>query len=77
LGRSDRFDLNFLCFIDTSVLDVLRRPLEFTAYHFNRCFDLRTLVARLIVDVARCGPVEEKVVRVDAVLRHVTNQVGA
>lgn len=33
------------------------------AYRFNRRFDLRGLVARLIVDVARCAPVTETVVR--------------
>ena len=32
LGRSDRFDLNVFCFINTSVLDVLRRRVEFTQY---------------------------------------------
>lgn len=33
------------------------------AYRFNRRFDLRGLVARLIVDVARCKPAQETVVR--------------
>jgi hypothetical protein len=33
------------------------------AYRFNRRFDLRGLVATLIVDVARCKPMPEKVVR--------------
>lgn len=33
------------------------------AYRFNRRFDLRGLVARMIVDVARCAPVKEAVVR--------------
>jgi hypothetical protein len=33
------------------------------AYRFNRRFDLRGLLATLIVDVARCKPVPEKVVR--------------
>ena len=33
------------------------------AYRFNRRFDLRGLVARLIVDVARCAPLKESVVR--------------
>jgi transposase-like protein len=33
------------------------------AYRFNRRFDLRGLVARLIVDVARCTPAKESVVR--------------
>jgi hypothetical protein len=33
------------------------------AHRFNRCFDLRGLVARLFVDVARCAPVKEVVVR--------------
>ena len=33
------------------------------AYRFNRRFDLRDLVARLIVDVARCAPLKESVVR--------------
>ena len=32
LSRSDRFALNFFCFINTSVLDVSRRRLEFTQY---------------------------------------------
>ena len=36
------------------------------AYRFNRRFDLRGLVSRLIVDVARCAPVMEKVVRQQA-----------
>ena len=36
---------------------------------FNRCFHLRTLVARLIVDVARCGPVKEKGIRAHAEAR--------
>lgn len=36
------------------------------AYRFNRRFDLCALVARLIVDVARCGPAKEKVVRAQA-----------
>ena len=29
-------------------------------------FDLRTLIARLIVDVSRCGPIPEKLVRAQA-----------
>jgi hypothetical protein len=33
------------------------------AYRFNRRFDLRGLVAGLIVDVARTKPVPERVVR--------------
>lgn len=33
------------------------------AYRFNRRFDLRGLVARLIVDVARCKPAQKTVVR--------------
>jgi hypothetical protein len=33
------------------------------AYRFNRRFDLRGLVATLIVDVARGKPVSEKMVR--------------
>ena len=36
------------------------------AYRFNRRFDLRDLVARLIVDVARSKPVKETVVRAHA-----------
>ena len=36
------------------------------AYRFNRRFDLRGLVARLIVDVARCTPAKESVVRAHA-----------
>ena len=36
------------------------------AYRFNRRFDLHTLVARLIVDVARCGPIPKRVVRAQA-----------
>ena len=36
------------------------------AYRFNHRFDLRTLVARLIVDVSRCGPITEKLVRAQA-----------
>jgi hypothetical protein len=33
------------------------------AYRFNRRFDLRDRVARLIVDVSRCVPFKESVVR--------------
>lgn len=33
------------------------------AYRFNRRFDLRGLVARLVIDVARCKPIKEKAVR--------------
>jgi len=33
------------------------------AYRFNRRFDLRALIASLIVDVARCRPIREGVVR--------------
>jgi hypothetical protein len=33
------------------------------AYRFNRRFDLHGLVSRLIVDVARCAPAKEMVVR--------------
>lgn len=33
------------------------------AYRFNRRFDLRDLVSCLIVDVARCAPIKESVVR--------------
>ena len=36
------------------------------SYRFNRRFDLRGLVARLIVDVARCKPIKEAVVRAPA-----------
>jgi hypothetical protein len=36
------------------------------AYRFNRRFDLRGLVARLIVDVARCLPAKDSVVRAHA-----------
>ena len=32
MGRNDRFDLNVFCFINTSVLDVLQRRVEFTQY---------------------------------------------
>lgn len=39
------------------------------AYRFNRRFDLRGLVARLVVDVARSKPVAEKVVRAHAEAR--------
>ena len=39
------------------------------AYRFNRRFDLRDLVARLIVDVTRAEPVKEKVVRSHAETR--------
>ncbi len=39
------------------------------AYRFNRRFDLRGLVARLIVDVARCKPAKEIVVRTHAETR--------
>jgi transposase-like protein len=36
------------------------------AYRFNRRFDLRGLVARLVVDVMRAGPITEKEVRGNA-----------
>ena len=36
------------------------------SYRFNRRFDLRGLIARLIVDVARCKPIKEEVVRAHA-----------
>lgn len=36
------------------------------AYRFNRRFDLRGLVTRLVVDVARAGPAAERVVRAHA-----------
>ena len=39
------------------------------AYRFNRRFDLRGLVARLIVDVARCAPAKESIVRTHAEAR--------
>lgn len=32
MGRNDRFGPNVFCFINTSVLDVLRRRVEFTQY---------------------------------------------
>lgn len=32
-------------------------------YRFNRCLDLRGLVARLIVDVAQCAPVKDALIR--------------
>lgn len=40
------------------------------AYRFNRRFDLRDLVARLIVDVARSKPVTETLVRAHAEARY-------
>ena len=39
------------------------------AYRFNRRFDLRGLVARLIVDVVRAKPIKEVVVRSHAEAR--------
>jgi hypothetical protein len=36
------------------------------AYRFNRRFDLRELVARLIIDVSRCKPRAQRVVRGNA-----------
>jgi hypothetical protein len=39
------------------------------AYRFNRRFDLRALVARLIVDVVRAGPIKETTVRSHAETR--------
>ncbi len=39
------------------------------AYRFNRRFDLRGLVARLIIDVVRTDPIKEKTVRSDAEAR--------
>jgi len=39
------------------------------SYRFNRRFDLRGPVARLIVDVARCKPIKEEVVRAHAEAR--------
>jgi hypothetical protein len=38
---------------------VTRGVLVLFAYRFNHRFDLRSLVATLIVDVARTGPVKE------------------
>ena len=40
------------------------------AYRFNRRFDLRSLVARLIVDVTRSKPAQEKLVRAHAEARY-------
>lgn len=40
------------------------------AYRFNRRFDLRGLVARLVVDVARGKPLAEKLVRAHAEARY-------
>lgn len=40
------------------------------AYRFNRRFDLRGLVTRLIVDVARGKPAQERVVRAQAETRY-------
>ncbi len=42
------------------------------AYRFNRRFDLRTLVARLIVDVSRCGRSRKS--SSERRLRHISNQ---
>ena len=39
------------------------------AYRFTRRFDLRDLVVRLIVDVARTGPIKEKGIRTHAEAR--------
>jgi hypothetical protein len=39
------------------------------AYRFNRRFDLRGLVASLIVDVVRAKPIKEKTVRSHAEAR--------
>ena len=39
------------------------------SYRFNRRFDLRGPVARLIVDVARCKATKEEVVRAHAEVR--------
>ena len=39
------------------------------SYRFNRRIDLRGLIARLIVDVARCKPIKEEVVRAHAEAR--------
>ena len=36
------------------------------AYRFNRRFDLRRLMARLIIDVSRCKPRSQRVVRGNA-----------
>ena len=36
------------------------------ADRFNRRFDLRTLIARFIVDASQGGPITEKLVRVQA-----------
>ena len=40
------------------------------AYRFNRRFDLRALVARLIVDVARAKPIREATIRTHAEPRY-------
>ena len=42
------------------------------AYRFNRRFDLRGLITRLIVDISRYPPAEENAVRMQ--LKQVTNQ---
>lgn len=36
------------------------------ACRFNRRFDLHALVARLMIDLARCGPIPNRVVRAQA-----------
>ena len=40
------------------------------AYRFNRRFDLRGLVTRLIVDVARSQPAKETIIRAHAEARY-------
>ena len=54
------------------VLQVRNHYLDAFAYRFNRRFDLRGLVARLIVDVARCLPARNR--SPERMLRQVTSQ---
>jgi hypothetical protein len=53
---------------------VTRGVLVLFAYRFNHRFDLGSLVATLIVDVARTGPVKERSSEA-SMLRQVSNQV--
>ena len=39
------------------------------AYRFNRRFDLRGLIARIVVDIARCGPFKKTTFRTPAETR--------
>ena len=52
------------------------RYLAAFSYRFNRRFDLRELITGLIVDVARCRPFKEEVIRVHAEARFQSGKIN-